>query len=93
MSDWLGGYGGKRPANAKIPVKIHRNVSMIRTSDPLLADELLSRAKLGRLIVGRGHDSAEDTRAAGRSRAAPSTASDSRGPSHCRSFAGCWSKR
>lgn len=54
MSDWSGGFGnGQRPANAKIPVKVHRNVSLIQTSEPILADELLARPKLGRLIVGR----------------------------------------
>jgi hypothetical protein len=53
MSDWSGGYGGGRPANARIPVKVHRNVSLIRVSEPFLADELLARPKLGRLIVGR----------------------------------------
>lgn len=54
MSDWSGGYGGAaRPVNAKIPVKVHRNVSLIRISDPILGDELLARPKLGRLIVGR----------------------------------------
>ena len=53
MSDWSGGYGGGRPANARIPVKVHRNVSLVRVADSLLADELLARPKLGRLIVGR----------------------------------------
>lgn len=53
MSDWSGGYGGGRPANAKIPVKVHRNVSLIRITDPILGDELLARPKLSRLIVGR----------------------------------------
>ena len=53
MSDWSGGFGGGRPANARIPVKVHRNVSLVRVVDPLLADELLARPKLGRLIVGR----------------------------------------
>ena len=53
MSDWSGGFGGGRPANARIPVKVPRNVSLVRVADPLLADELLARPKLGRLIVGR----------------------------------------
>ncbi|MGL4461031.1 MAG: hypothetical protein ACRC1K_02680, partial [Planctomycetia bacterium] len=53
MTDWSGGYGGSRPANAKIPVKIHRNVTLVKTSDPLLVDELLSRPKLSRLLIGR----------------------------------------
>lgn len=54
MSDWTNGYSGNgRPAKAKIPVKIHRNVSLIRTSDRLLTEELLARPKLSRLIIGR----------------------------------------
>jgi hypothetical protein len=53
MSDWNGGFGGGRPANARIPVKVHRNVSLVKVADPILADELLARPKLGRLIVGR----------------------------------------
>ena len=53
MSDWSGGYGGSRPVNARIPVKIHRNVSLVRVSEPLLADELLARPRLSRLVVGR----------------------------------------
>lgn len=54
MSDWSGGYGtGTRPANARIPVKVHRNVSLIKTTDPILAEELLARPQLSRLIIGR----------------------------------------
>jgi hypothetical protein len=53
MSDWSGGFGNGRPASARIPVKVHRNVSLVRVADPILADELLARPKLGRLIVGR----------------------------------------
>jgi hypothetical protein len=53
MSDWSGGYGGGRPANARIPVKVHRNVSLIRVAEGHLAEELLARPRLSRLIVGR----------------------------------------
>ena len=53
MSDWSGGFGTGRPVNAKIPVKVHRNVSLVRVSESLLAEELLARPKLGRLILGR----------------------------------------
>ena len=54
MSDWTGGYGsGVRPANAKLPVKVHRNVALIHTAEPLLAEELLARPKLGRWLLGR----------------------------------------
>lgn len=52
-NDWSGGYGNGRPANAKIPVKVHRNVSLVRTSEAVLAEELLARPRLSRLIVGR----------------------------------------
>ena len=38
---------------ARIPVKLHRNVSLIRTADPMLAEELLARKSLSRLIAGR----------------------------------------
>lgn len=54
MSEWSGGYGGgTRPAKARIPVKVHRNVSLIRTAEPYLAEELLSRTRLSRLVIGR----------------------------------------
>jgi hypothetical protein len=36
-----------------MPVKLHRNVSLIQTADPLLAEELLARKNLARLVVGR----------------------------------------
>lgn len=38
---------------ARIPVKLHRQVSLIRTADPILAEELLARKSLARLIAGR----------------------------------------
>ena len=38
---------------ARIPVKLHRQVSLIRTADPLLAEELLARKSLAKLILGR----------------------------------------
>lgn len=47
MSDWA------RPSRSKIPVKAHRNVTLVRTNDALLAEELLARPKLARFIVGR----------------------------------------
>ncbi len=53
MDEWASGYGGGRPPNARIPVKVHRNVSVVRVADALLAEELLARPKLARLIVGR----------------------------------------
>ncbi|MBY0586919.1 hypothetical protein K2X85_07070 [bacterium] len=54
MNEWSGGFGpGGRPPNAKIPVKVHRSVSLVRTADQTLTYELLSRPKLSRLIVGQ----------------------------------------
>ena len=38
---------------ARIPVKLHKHVSLIRTADPIVAEELLARKSLARLIVGR----------------------------------------
>ena len=38
---------------ARIPVKLHKQVSLIRTADPMLAEELLARKSLARLILGR----------------------------------------
>ncbi len=37
----------------RFPVKLHRQVSLIRTSEPILAEELLARKTLARLIAGR----------------------------------------
>ncbi len=41
---------------ARIPVKLHRQVSLIRTADPVLTEELLARKTLARLVVGRLSD-------------------------------------
>ncbi len=38
---------------ARIPVKLHRNVALIQTEDALLAQELLAHRKLAQEIVGR----------------------------------------
>lgn len=41
-------------ANAsRIPVKLHRRVSLIQAADAVLAEELLARKGLARLVVGR----------------------------------------
>lgn len=37
----------------RIPIKLHKNVSLIRTADPLLAEELIARKTLARHILGR----------------------------------------
>jgi hypothetical protein len=40
----------------RIPVKLHRQVSLIRTADPVLTEELLARKTLAKLVVGRLSD-------------------------------------
>ena len=42
---------------ARISVKLHKHVSLIRASEPIVAEELLARKTLSRLIVGRLSDS------------------------------------
>lgn len=42
-----------RPSAARIPIKLHRQVSLIQAADAPLAEELLARKGLARLIVGR----------------------------------------
>ena len=41
-----------RPA-ARIPVKLHKNVTLVRTAEPVLAEELLARKSLARWVLGR----------------------------------------
>lgn len=41
------------PAARRIPIKLHRNVALIRASDPLLVEEILARKTIARLVVGR----------------------------------------
>jgi hypothetical protein len=38
---------------ARIAVKLHKQVALIRTTDPLLVEELLARKNLARMIAGR----------------------------------------
>jgi hypothetical protein len=40
-------------AQARIPVKLHRNVALVATEDALLAEELLAHKKLAQDIAGR----------------------------------------
>jgi len=42
-----------RPSASRIPVKVHRRVCLIRAADRLVAEELMARKNLARLIVGR----------------------------------------
>ena len=37
----------------RIPVKLHKQVTLIRTTEPVLAEELLARKTLARMVVGR----------------------------------------
>lgn len=39
--------------STRIPIRLHRNVSLIWTAEPMLAEELLARKPLARLIAGR----------------------------------------
>ena len=32
-----------KPSQARIPVKLHKNVAIVRTTDPVLAEELLAQ--------------------------------------------------
>lgn len=41
-----------RPSG-RIPVKLHKQVALVRVSEPLVAEELLARKGLARMIVGR----------------------------------------
>ena len=38
---------------ARIPVKLHKNVALVRTTDPVLTEELLARKPLARRVLGR----------------------------------------
>ena len=40
-------------APSRMPVKLHKNVTLIRTSEPVLAEELLARKSLVRLVLAR----------------------------------------
>ncbi|HEX8201378.1 MAG TPA: hypothetical protein VF590_12895 [Isosphaeraceae bacterium] len=37
----------------RIAVKLHKHVSLIRTAEPILTEELLARKGLARLVAGR----------------------------------------
>ncbi|MGO9601390.1 MAG: hypothetical protein ACLP7Q_25700 [Isosphaeraceae bacterium] len=40
-------------ASSRVSVKLHRNVALIRTSEPVLTEELLARKSLARLVLAR----------------------------------------
>lgn len=37
----------------RTPVKVHRNVALVRLGEPILAEELLARKTLSRSVLGR----------------------------------------
>ena len=37
----------------RIPVKLHKNVSLVRTAEPVLAEELMARKSLARWVLVR----------------------------------------
>ena len=41
---------------ARIPIKLHKQVALIRTTEPILTEELLARKTLARMIAGRLSD-------------------------------------
>lgn len=41
---------------ARIAVKLHKQVSLVRTAEPMLAEELLARKNLAKLVAGRLSD-------------------------------------
>ncbi len=43
-------------APSRMPVKLHKNVTLIRTSEAMLVEELLARKALGRLVLARLSD-------------------------------------
>ena len=40
-------------ASSRMSVKLHRNVTLIRTSEPVLTEELLARKSMARLVLAR----------------------------------------
>lgn len=40
----------------RIPIKLHKQVALIRTAEPIVAEELLARKNLARMIAGRLSD-------------------------------------
>jgi hypothetical protein len=45
--------GSSAPVNARIPAKLHRRVSLVRTEDAVLAEEILARKQLAADLAGR----------------------------------------
>lgn len=43
-------------AAARVPVKMHKNVALIRTSESVLTEELMARKSLARTVLARLSD-------------------------------------
>jgi hypothetical protein len=43
-------------SEARIPVKLHKNVALVRTTEAVLAQELMARKTLARWVLGRLSD-------------------------------------
>jgi hypothetical protein len=43
-------------STARVPVKLHKNVTLLRTVEPVLAEELMARKSLARWVLGRLSD-------------------------------------
>jgi len=39
--------------SSRVPVRVHKNVALIRTSERVLTEELLARKSLARLVLAR----------------------------------------
>ncbi|ADV62411.1 hypothetical protein Isop_1829 [Isosphaera pallida ATCC 43644] len=46
----------EEPRKSRIPVKLHRQVTLVETIDPHLTEELLAHRPLARLVAGRLSD-------------------------------------
>ncbi len=45
-----------KSSQARIPVKLHKHVTLVRTTEAVLVEELLARKSLARWVVGRLSD-------------------------------------
>jgi hypothetical protein len=43
-------------STSRVPVKLHKNVTLVRTVEPVLAEELMARKSLARWVLGRLSD-------------------------------------
>jgi hypothetical protein len=43
-------------STTRVPVKLHKNVTLLRTVEPVLAEELMARKSLARWVLGRLSD-------------------------------------